>query len=233
MRKLNISNEKKRDAQVGFEGRIPKSKIQHVLPGNRSRKNVRFLKSNMATDLDQLISTYGTLADLAEVMISSDPEVDIEQTGRTITNTRKIYLASDNRIVYNLFEQEIVFDPDGAEKERRDFVSNQANISTDTPLRWTGKMIPKDKAAKMFVFSRKYQIRHVNGLTFDFLYDMAKQLDESKCMMLIGGGEKGNEPLIFSNGGVSYRGFLEGRIQGETYCLILHLSNLELKEIIQ
>ena len=233
MRKLNISNEKKRDAQVGFEGRIPKSKIQQVLPGNRNRKNVRFLKSNMETDLDQLLSIHGDLAELAEVMISSDPEVDIEQTGRTVTNTRKIYLGSDNRIVYNLTEQEIVFDPDGTEKERRDFVSSPANISADTPLRWTGKMIPKDKAAKMFVFSRKYQIRHVNGLTFDFLYDMAKQLDESKCMMLIGGGEKGNEPLIFSNGGVSYRGFLEGRIQGETYCLILHLSNLELKEIIQ
>ena len=233
MRKLNISNEKKRDAQVGFEGRIPKSKIQQVLSGNRNRKNVRFLKSNMETDLDQLLSIHGDLAELVEVMISSDPEVDIEQTGRTITNTRKIYLGSENRIVYNLFEQEIVFDPDGTEKERRDFVSSQANISADTPLRWTGKLIPKDKAAKMFVFSRKYQIRHVNGLTFDFLYDMAKQLNESNSMMMIGGGEKGNEPLIFSNGGVSYRGFLEGRIQGEAYCLILHLSNLELKEIIQ
>jgi len=233
MRKLNISNEKKRDAQVGFEGRIPKSKIQQVLPDNRSRTNVRFLKSNMETDLDQLISTHGSLADLVEVMISSDPEVDIEQTGKIVTNTRKIYLGSDNRIVYNLTEQEIVFESDGTEKERRDFVSSQANISADFPLRWTGKMLPKNKAAKMFVFSRKYQIRHVNGLTFDFLYDMARQLDESNTMMLIGGGEKGNEPLIFSTGGVSYRGFLEGRIQDETYCLILHLSNLELKEVVK
>lgn len=233
MRKLNISNEKKRDAQVGFEGRIPKSTIQQVLPDNRNRKNVRFLKSSMETDLDQLISDHGNLDALAEVLISSDPEVDMEKTGKFVTKTRKIYLDHDNRIVYNLIEQEIVFSPDGVEKERRDFISNQANISADTPLRWTGKMIPKDKAAKMFVFSRKYQIRHVNGLTFDFLYDMAKQLNESNSMMLIGGGEKGNEPLIFSNGGVSYRGFLEGRIQDETYCLILHLSNLELKEIIQ
>jgi hypothetical protein len=233
MRKLNISNEKKRDAQVGFEGRIPKSTIQQVLPDNRSRNNVRFLKSNMETDLDLLILTHGNLDALAEAMISVDPEVDIEQVGRIVTGTRKLYLGSDNQIVYNLIEQEVVYNPDGTEKERRDFVPSDANISIDTPLRWTGKKIPKNKAAKMFVFSRKYQIRHVNGLTFDFLYDMAKQLDELNCMMLIGGGEKGNEPLIFSNGGVSYRGFLEGRIQDETYCLILHLSNLELKEIIQ
>ena len=233
MRKLNISNEKKRDAQVGFEGRIPKSKIQQVLPGDRCRNNVRFLKADMKTDLDQLMSSHGSLDDLAEAMISSDPEVDMELTGKLVSSTRKLYLTGDNRIVYNLTEQEIVFDPAGNEKERRDFVPNQANISTDTPLRWTGKMIPKEKAAKMFVFSRKYQIRHVNGLTFDFLYDMAKQLSESNSMMFIGGGEKGNEPLIFSNGGVSYRGFLEGRIQDETYCLILHLSNLELKEILQ
>jgi len=233
MRKLNISNEKKRDAQVGFEGRIPKSTIQQVLPENRNRNNVRFLKSSMATDLDQLILTHGNLDNLAEAMITADPEVDIEQTGRIIAGTRKLYLGSDNQIVYNLIEQEVVYNPDGTKKERRDFVPSEANISIDTPLRWTGKKIPKNKAAKMFVFSRKYQIRHVNGLTFDFLYDMAKQLGESNCMMLVGGGEKGNEPLIFSNGGVSYRGFLEGRVRDETYCLILHLSNLELKEIIQ
>ena len=48
-------------------------------------------------------------------------------------------------------------------------------------------------------------------------------------MMLLGGGKKGNEPLMFRRGGLSYRGFLEGRVDGESYALILHLSNMELK----
>jgi hypothetical protein len=47
--------------------------------------------------------------------------------------------------------------------------------------------------------------------------------------MLVGAGPKGNQPLVLTRGGQQYRGFLEGRTQGEKYCLILHLSNMELK----
>ena len=56
-------------------------------------------------------------------------------------------------------------------------------------------MFPKNQALRKFVFARTYQLRHVNGLTFDFLYEMAKKLHDSNSMMLLGGGEKGNAPL--------------------------------------
>jgi hypothetical protein len=46
---------------------------------------------------------------------------------------------------------------------------------------------------------------------------------------LLGAGPKSRDPLILRRGGSPYRGFLEGRVQGELYSLILHLSNLELK----
>jgi hypothetical protein len=49
--------------------------------------------------------------------------------------------------------------------------------------------------------------------------------------MMIGGGAKGNEPLVFQDGGKTYRAFLEGRVKDNTYVLLLHLSNLELKGI--
>ena len=48
-------------------------------------------------------------------------------------------------------------------------------------------------------------------------------------VMLVGGGEKGNSPLVMTNNGTPYRGFLEGRINGDSFCLLLHLTNLELK----
>jgi hypothetical protein len=32
-----------------------------------------------------------------------------------------------------------------------------------------------------------------------------------------------------NRGGRPYNAFLEGRVKGEAYCLILHLSNMELK----
>jgi len=50
--------------------------------------------------------------------------------------------------------------------------------------------------------------------------------------MLIGLGEEGIGPLVFRNGGKAYRAFLEGRIKDNSYLLILHLSNLELKSAI-
>ncbi len=83
----------------------------------------------------------------------------------------------------------------------------------------------------MFVFSKKYQIKHINGLTYDFLFEMARQLDEKRSVMLIGGGPKGVAPLVLANGGTFYRAFLEGRVEGEKYCLIIHLTNLELKAL--
>ena len=97
------------------------------------------------------------------------------------------------------------------------------------PLRWTGKRIDKSEAVRRFVFFRKYQIRHINGVTFDFLYNMAKDLQESKTMVLIGGGKKGADPIFLTRGGSPYRGFLEGRTLKDKYILILHLSDIELK----
>ena len=81
------------------------------------------------------------------------------------------------------------------------------------------------------MFAKKYQLGHVNGLTYDFLYEMAKNLHEKDALMMIGGGPKGTEPLVFQEGGKGYRAFLEGRIQGGKYLLLLHLSNLELKPL--
>ena len=40
---------------------------------------------------------------------------------------------------------------------------------------------------------------------------------------------EGRDPLVFSDNAVPYRAFLEGRVKGKAYQLLLHLSNLELK----
>ena len=38
-----------------------------------------------------------------------------------------------------------------------------------------------------------------DGLTFEFLFNIAKELDENDEMMLIGGGQKGKETFDFQN----------------------------------
>ncbi len=73
------------------------------------------------------------------------------------------------------------------------------------------------------------QLRHSDGLTYEFLFSMAKELGESQKVMLLGTGEKGTGPLIFQANGRPYRGFLEGRVKGTSYQLTLLLSDMELK----
>ena len=229
MRKLHLANEKKRDAEIGFESRKAKPLATYVLKSGKAHASVRLLKGTFATELDALAKAN---ADLAAALEAGDPEIDMEQEGRKLEGLSKVYLSADGKVAYGVTLSEHVHAPDGAEKEVRALKEMPANIAVDgMPIRWTGKMFPKDAALRKFVFVRSYQLHHVNGLTYDFLFDMAKKLDEAKAMMLVGGGEKGTGPLVLSNNGTSYRGFLEGRVKGEKYILILRLTNLELKEI--
>ncbi len=190
-----------------------------------------YLGGNLYDKLQDLILT-DTLDDVANELISGDPEVNIEQTGMKITNANRLYVTKDYKVVFGVNFEEVVHNPDGSEKERSDFVKKESNINSETAaIRWTGKKFPKDKAVRMFVFSKKYQLRHTSGLTYDFLFDMAKELHDANALMFVGGGTKGNEPLIMMDNGVPHRAFLEGRVEGNKYMLILHLTNLELKEL--
>jgi hypothetical protein len=129
----------------------------------------------------------------------------------------------------NLFQ--VRKDPGGNEISREILEKTRSNINLEFPVQWTGKKFPKKDAVRKFVFSRTYQIKHISGLTYDFLYEIAKDLADSASLMLVGAGVKGTEPLILSTGGEPFRGFLEGRVEADKYCLLLHLTNMELKKV--
>ncbi len=116
--------------------------------------------------------------------------------------------------------------------EERPVKETVSNVLLETPVRLSGKLFPKKDLIQKFVLGKKYQLSHSNGLTFDFLFNIAKELEGSNSLMLVGAGPKGLEPLVFQDGGKTYRAFLEGRTNGEKYCLIMHLSNLELKGVL-
>lgn len=231
MRKINLTNAKKRDASLGFEAKPSKPIVMQVLKDGTKKNNIKILKSTLSTDIKTLLKQFSDLEELSQAIINSDIECDTEMTGMMIGNTNKIYINQDNKIVFNVNLMEVQKDAKGNEILRKPLVQKDANIAIDSlPVKWTGKAIPKTTAVKKFVFTKHYQIRHINGLTFDFLYDMAKELSDTNSLMFVGVGEKGNEPLLLTSGGTSYRGFLEGRIKDDKYILILHLTNLELKE---
>lgn len=229
MKAIHISNAKNRDAQVAFDAQVKEKSVRSVLPDGRDKINVKLLKATVQIDEDELVKHYGSLTDVAHAIMESDPEVDMEIIGKKLRRTRKLYVDKDNNIAYRVNLFRVIRNPDGTEKERRDVNRLPGNVNVEMPLKWTGKKYPKAEAVRKFVFSRKYQIRHINGVTYDFLYNMAKELYESDSLMLIGAGSKGTEPILLTRGGSPYRGFLEGRIDGDRYCLILHLTDIELK----
>ena len=141
----------------------------------------------------------------------------------------RVFVDPDGCVAYRVLQTEVVKTPDGEVKERRPRVVTRQNTHTDTPLRWSGRLLKRQEVYNRFVFSSKLQLCHENGLTYDFLYAMAKQLEEADSLLLLGSGPKANVPLIFHRGGSPHRGFLEGRTQGDRYCLLLHLSRMELK----
>jgi len=125
---------------------------------------------------------------------------------------------------------EIVLGPHGEEKERRTPEDQQANINDAMPVRWRKRRLSRKDVVTRFVIKRTLQIRHDSGITYDYLYAMAKELHDADQMALMGAGEKGRAPLRFNQNGAPYQeAFLEGRIDGDKYMLLLHLSDMQLK----
>jgi hypothetical protein len=226
---INLSNSKGRDAVVGTQSVRSAQTMRWLDEDGRQAATVRLLKADLARDIGSLEKSAGGLDKVAQSLIQGDPEVDIESYGRALRETTRVFINPDGQPCHRVKQFEIIRNPDGTERERRPRKVAQPNTATETPLKWSGRLMKKADVYNKFVFSSKMQIVHVNGLTYDFLYGIAKELEEKQSLMLVGAGAKSSQPLVFMRGGTGYRGFLEGRTQGEKYCLILHLSNMELK----
>ncbi len=229
MPNINIRDSRDRDAVVKAEGVGTSESIRYIGPKGGQLYTRKVLKATVDHDFETLSQTHGDPAQLGQALIDADPEVDLERFGQFLWNTSKVYIDENEEVVYRVQQNEIIRTPSGRKKETRPRVRAEANVDSDVPLTWTGRMIPKAQALRRYVFVSKLQIIHVNGLTYDFLYGMAKELAEANSLMLLSGGSNGKQPLVFRRGSVPYRGFLEGRIEGDGYILLLHLSNVELK----
>ncbi len=229
MGQINLTNSQGRDAQVLTRTVSIPLKVRWLDDDGRQAENKRILRATVDRDIEALVLKAGSLEKVADLLVQGDPEIDPETYGSFLGKTSRAYVDSGGKIVHRVRNWEIIKAPDGSEKERRPWVKSEPNVAEEVPLRWSGKLMKKAKVFNRFVFSRKLQITHFNGLTYDFLFEMAKGLEEAQSLMLVGAGPKANKPLVFNRGGTAYRGFLEGRTRGKEYALILHLSNLELK----
>ena len=230
LKEIHIANEKKRDANVRFVSLIKESDPKFAYKG-KSIKNSRLLISSEETSEDSLIKKFKNK--LAQKILEEDVDLDIEYAGKFVGDIDRILFNSKNEILYSPPKiKEVVFNKEGKEIKKQNPKEIVPNVRDDTPpLKWTGKFFKREEILKKFVITKSIQLRHVDGLTFQFLYDMAKTLDNKKSLMFIGGGKSGKDPLIFQTNGSPYRGFIDGRINKNQYQLILRLSNMELKKI--
>lgn len=226
---MKLANAKGRWAQVRIEPRRRRSETVFVGPDGGHVTSATFIKSTLNTGYESLRNRNGDSDTIAGALIAGDPEIDVEIAGRRAGQTDRVLLDPDGNVLYAASPQEIICDPDGTETERREPVNVEANINPDMPPVWSGRMMPRAEVAHRFVFTRNYQVRHVDGLTFDFLFDLAGHLERADAMAVVGSGPKGTGPLLLERNGVPYRGFLEGRTSDDKYLIILHLSNMELK----
>lgn len=229
MPEICLTDNRGRDAAVAAESvRVP-VRVRYVDDTGRQSSTARILKGTIDRDYAALFEKAGTPDKVGDALIAGDPEFDIEATGAFLRDTSRVFVNSDRQVVHSVSQVEIVRNPDGTEKQRRPKKLPVPNVSADQPLLWSGKLFPKSEVYNKFAMVSKLQVVHVNGLTYDFLYAIAKYLEEKNSLLLLGAGPKANQPLILRRGAVPYRGFLEGRTRGQEYLLILHLSNIELK----
>ena len=227
MRKIRIANQAGRDATVAYETLQSEAPPEMGLP-NEAVHFRRYLAAAPSGTDDALEEAHGE--DYAQALIDGDPDVDIEVAGRKVGPTDNVFLNSQGEVLYAPPEiVEVILEPDGSEKERREPVDVLGNVNEALPIRWTKMRVKRGELVKRFAFRRTLQLRHVDGLSYDFLYNMAKELDEADEAVYVGGGDRGRDALVFQDNGSPYRGFLEGRINGASYQLLLHLSSLELK----
>jgi hypothetical protein len=229
MPEISLSDSRGRDAAVSAETvRVP-VRVRWVDDAGRQAASARVLKGTIDRDYTALLQRAGAPEKVAEALIAGDPELDIETAGAFLRDTSRVYVNSERKVVHAVSQVEVVRNTDGTEKLRRPKKIAVPNVTPDQPLLWSGKLLPKTDVYNKYVMVSKLQVVHVNGLTYDFLFGIAKELEAKNSLLLVGAGPKANQPLILRRGAVPYRGFLEGRTRGDEYLLLLHLSNIELK----
>ena len=229
MRKINLMNEAARNAQVVIESVRKQDGPTTGLPGKKLAFK-RYVATTESGLHPKLAQQHGEA--LAQALIDGDPEIDREMVGRDVGDTQTVFLSGTGEVLHaSPSLVEVIFGADGKERERKPAESVPANTNEESPVRWTKMRLKRSEVVTKFAFCRTIQIKHVDGLSFDFLHAMAKELADKDEVARLGAGPKGRDPLIFQENGARYQAFLEGRVDGPRYKLLLHLSNLELRTI--
>ena len=231
LRRIWIADHRGRDAVVVLapRARTTPATTAYVDGAGTPVRFSRRIKATDGTSHTALREGYRDPEALARALINGDPEVDLDAVGRETGACDRVFVGSDGKPLYSAEIVEVRFDRDGIEVERRPPVDVPSNLVPDTPAAWSGRLLTPLEAARRYVFTRAYQMRHTNALEFDFLHGLATHLAEHGGVVLIGSGPRGTGPLIPERNAAPMKGFLSGQVQGDAYRLVLHLAPFELR----
>ena len=169
---------------------------------------------------------------ISKLLKEEDPEINYELAGKKIKQARRIIVDRDYGAVFNFQEFDVLERPT-RETIERPYTVAYPNINETLPVRISDQYFSREDLLTRLVFSRSYYISHVDGVNYLFLYEIAKKLfDLNRFVRVIAYEQqtKKPSPLVLSVGGKKFpAAFLEGKIDGDKYFLILHLSDRELK----
>lgn len=169
-----------------------------------------------------------------EALRDGDPELDLVLAGTEIDSeeTNPAWFdpnAAEAVPIGDFADIDIVYGPDGEEKARRPHLIRRPNLDELHPVK-LGKRMPMAEALTGFAFKQMLQLAHTDGLSFEFLRDLAADLAAKQEVAVLGAGPKGNLPLVLREHGSAYRAFLYGAVdESGRYQLLLLLSDQELK----
>lgn len=169
-----------------------------------------------------------------EALVKGDPELDLSLAGTEIVPDSASPAWFDPAApvrapIGDFSDIDIIYDASGNEKARRPHLVRRSNLNELHPIRLT-KRLPASEALLQFAFKQTLQVAHTDGLTFEFLRELARELASRNEVAVLGGGPKANQPLVLREHGSAYRAFLFGEVDAEgRYKLLLLLSDQELK----
>ena len=145
MAQINICNSAGRDALVTADNMAAGLKVRWVDDQGRQASSVRLLKAPVEKDVASLQSQFGDLGRVANALIETDPEIDLENTGRYLRETTRVYIGPDRAVVHRAEFWEIIRNPDGTERERRPRKLLDANVAGRIAVALVGQIHPESR----------------------------------------------------------------------------------------
>ena len=153
MPNVNLSDARMRDAVVKAESTRQRRTIFYQGPKKLPAYMRKVLKGAVHQDYESMLEIYKTPEALGAALAEGDPEIDFERDGMFLWDLSRVYINPKEELVYRIQQEEVVYNPDGSMRERREQRRLEANVDEEIPLTWTGKMVPKAEAIRKFVFA--------------------------------------------------------------------------------